>query len=78
MGAGEINMPYNMSDIPDHPPVNPRTGKTYDSVMYMDYSTGVPFKRVAVYDVGQVYPEYVVCYTRNPAQTYSYGGGYNQ
>lgn len=67
------NMPiqgdYRPEDIETHPPVNPVTQKPYDSIMYF-YSDGTnrKFKRVAIYDIGQIYPEYVVEYMRIPKQ----------
>lgn len=48
-----------------HPPVNPMTNKPYDSVAYMDWDKEKKeFKRVAIYDAGQIYPEYIVMYKR--------------
>lgn len=58
---------YRPEDIGTHPPVNPATRKPYDSIMhfYTD-SANRKFKRVAIYDVGQIYPEYCVEYERIP------------
>ena len=54
-----------MKDIESHPPVNPMTHRPYDSVLYVKTdSKGTQFKRVAIYDPGQVYVEYSIQYTR--------------
>lgn len=65
-----VNMPiegqYNLQqDVRTHPPVNPATHRPYDSVVYFENDcAGNDYLRVAIYDVGQIYPEYVFHYTR--------------
>ena len=60
---------YDMKDIESHPPVNPMTHRPYDSVLYVKTdSKGAQFKRVAIYDPGQVYVEYGIQYKRVPQQ----------
>ena len=68
----DTNMPiegaYNLQrDLNTHPPVNPATHMPYDSVVYMRRDNkGQYFMRIAIYDAGQIYPEYAVCYSRSP------------
>lgn len=58
---------YYPTDIKTHPPVNPSTHKPYDSILYFyTNNNGKRFTRVAIYDMGQIYPEYCVKYVRIP------------
>ena len=63
---------YTEADLNTHPPFNPMTHKPYDSVVYSNMDgKGSPYKRVAIYDAGQVYAEYGVQYSRVPQQQQS-------
>lgn len=68
-GKMPIEGQYTEADLNTHPPVNPATHRPYDSVVYFHKdSKGNEFLRVAIYDAGQIYPEYVVAYSRGQVQ----------
>ena len=71
-----VSVSYREADLDSHPPVNPATGRPYDSVLYVKTdSKGTQYKRAAIYDSGQVYVEYGIQYARVPQQQQALGMG---